>query len=99
MGDFKLKIRNTEIKIDENTFNYIRDDTLMPKVEVTNANFEDRTIDFKILYNADPLRLINFLKWLTLKDYRFCKRKKRITKKKFKIFNKVTNKKISNKKN
>lgn len=60
MDGFKLKIGSSEFDIDENTFNYIKDDIL-------NANSIDRTIDFSILYNADPLRTLKFFN-LKIKD-------------------------------
>ena len=84
MGEYKLKIGSSEIEINKDIFNYLKDDTLIPKIKTTNANFEDRIIEFKIIYYADPLRTLEFLKRLITLNYRFFKRKKRIQKKKHK---------------
>lgn len=89
MQDFKLKIGSSEFKISENTFNYIKDDTLMPKIKTTNADFENKTIKFEIIYNADPLRTLEFLKKLRTPNYRFFQRKKRIQKRKYKNITKL----------
>ena len=92
MENFKLKIGSSEFEIDENAFNYIKDDILIPKTKITNANFEARTINFEIIHNADPLRTLKFFKMLGETKYqyhRFSKRKKRIIKKR--IYKKMKN--------
>lgn len=54
MGEYKLKIGSSEIEINKDTFNYLKSDTLMPKIEVTNADFSNakkelQKTDLKIL--------------------------------------------------
>lgn len=73
MENFKLKIGSSEFEIDESTFNYIKDDYVVPKDKAINTNFAEFENKVNTLLNNNTNeRFITIKNKKRFKCYKIC---------------------------